>query len=245
MRCWEENIFSHQHTVQKMFTCRRWFDEVHDDWIRSFGVDSDLVSEWMLNHHGHALACWIKAKRVQQLKRKLSQVRKLHHHLVRQTAHQRALVCPRSVHESGLVRRLGFVAQLALLLRQPPVCLCSIHGGWDGAEGMVQGTGCVGVCVGVGSALLVQLGERALCRRRGEDAGAAAVGGWAVGDQAGQAAAVGAGRQTAGCKALDEILDGLHRGLQLKPPHLQKDQRQTSVTLRTIPENTGDWYCTL
>lgn len=98
---------------------------------------------------------------------------------------------------------------------------------------MAQATGCVGVRVGVGSALLIQLGERALCRWRGEDAGAAAMGGRAVGDQAGQAAAVGAGRQAAGGKALDEILDGLHRGLQLKPPHLQKDRRKTSVTHRT------------
>lgn len=140
---------------------------------------------------------------MQQLEAQLAKVGQLHGHLVGQAAHQRALVGPGGVHQRRLVRGLGLVAQLAFL--QVPAL--AVIAGRHGAEGVLQAGR---------RSFLVQLGQRALSRRRRQQAGAAAVG-RAVGDQTGRAAAVGVGSQPAGGEALDEVLDGFNGGLELKP----------------------------
>lgn len=151
----------------------------------------------MSNHHRHAFPGGVKAKCVQQLEAQLPQVRQLHDHLVGEASDQGALVGPGSVDQSGLVGRLCLVAQLSFV--EVPGGF-SIVGWRDGAKSLLQTSR---------GLLLVQLGERALCRGRGQQAGAALIGG-SVGDETGGAAAVGAGGQSAGGEAFDEVLDGLH-----------------------------------
>lgn len=194
-------------------TCGR-FDEVHDDRVGSFGVHSDLLGERMSHHHRHAFTCGVESQRVQQLKAQLPQVWQLHGHLICKSAHQSAVVGAGGVHQSRLVRRLGFVTQLAFVLSGGLGCVVS---GRDGAEGLLQ-------------SLLLQFGERALGWWRWQHAGGGTLRRWAVRGQAGRAAVVGAWSQTTWCETLDKVLDGLHWRFQLKTPHLKKQLQ------------FGNWY---
>lgn len=208
-------------TVGVFLTCVWGFDEVHDDRVGSFSVHSDLIRQRMSNHHRHAFPSGVKSQRVQQLKAQLPQVRQLHGHLVREAPHQGAFVGSRSVNQSCLIGGLSFISQLPLL----HVPGLSVVAGRYSAEGVLQAAMTL---------LLVQFGECALCRRGGQHAGAIFVGG-AVGDEAGGAAAVGAGCKTTRGETFDKILNRFNGGLQLEPHPDLRDRRQSQLHLQQQP----------
>lgn len=193
-------------------TCVGRFDEVHDDRVCSFSVDGDLIRQRVSNHNRHAFPGGVEAKCVQQLKAQLPQVWQFYSHLVREASDKGALVGPGGVDQCSLVGRLCLISEFTLL----QVPRLPVVAGRNGAKGALQASGRL---------LLVQFGERAVCRGGGQHAGPSLVGG-AVGDEAGGAAVIGARGQSAGGEAFDEVLDGLNWGLQLKP-HPDLEDKET------------------